>query len=76
MLTGIVKRQISKAVENKIVSAIESADEKVTHHLMRRRESAIDLQKQSDRRMSLEENRRPGLFSHIVNTLNMKINSI
>lgn len=76
MLTGIVKRQISKAVENKIVSAIESADEKVTHHLMRRRESAIDLQKQSDRRMSLEETRRPGLFSHIVNTLNMKINSI
>lgn len=77
MLTGIVKRQISKAVEKKIISTIESGDEKITKHLIQRRESMNDLQKQDSRRfVPLEETRRPGLFSHIVNNLNMKINSI
>ncbi len=75
MLTSIIKRQITKSIETKIISVFESGDEKITRHLDERRRSLLELQNQY-KTVPLEETRRPGLFSHIVNVLNRKVNSI
>ncbi|KAI9468990.1 MAG: hypothetical protein EXX96DRAFT_492337 [Benjaminiella poitrasii] len=65
MLTGIIKRQICKAVEDKITNTFRASDAKMTRRLWNKRLSG-ELGETSD-------NRRPGFFSHLVTVLNQKV---
>ncbi|CEP14943.1 hypothetical protein [Parasitella parasitica] len=67
MLTGIVKRQICKAIENKLITSFEKGDAKITEHLIAKRLSE---------EIHMKDTRRPGLFSHLVSVLNEKVSSI
>ncbi|KAL9544020.1 hypothetical protein MBANPS3_007837 [Mucor bainieri] len=68
MMTGIVKRQMCKAIENKLITTFEQGDAKITKHLI--------AKKLSNETPTTTNVRRPGLFSHLVNLLNQKVSSI
>lgn len=80
ILTGIIKRQITKNIEAKLINLFQKGDEKVTKHLFQRRESMIEMQEQQHNSGAASymrrDTRRPGLFSHIVNVMNEKVASI
>jgi hypothetical protein len=78
ILTGIIKRQITKNVEAKLTNMFRKGDEKITKHLFQRRESLIEMQEYQNKNTAhlRRDTRRPGLFSHVVNVLNQKVASI
>lgn len=67
MMTGIVKRQMCKAIEKKLITAFEQCDAKITKHLI--------TKKPSSETSTTNNVRRPGLFSHLVTLLNQKVSS-
>lgn len=68
MMTGIIKRQMCKAVEKKLIDAFEQCDAKITKHLI--------AQNPSSETPTTNNVRRPGLFSHLVTLVNQKVSSI
>ncbi|KAK4517824.1 CCR4-NOT core subunit cdc39 [Mucor velutinosus] len=68
MMAGIVKRQMCKAIENKLITTFQRGDAKITKHLF--------AQKLSSDTPTTSNIRRPGLFSHLVTLLNQKVSSI
>lgn len=69
VLTGIVKRQICKTIEQKMVTMFETGDEKLTRHLRISRSSIENAAKNT----SSPSTGRPGIFSHAINVLNKKV---
>ncbi|KAI8645155.1 hypothetical protein BD408DRAFT_362091 [Parasitella parasitica] len=67
MMTGIIKHQMCKAIENKLIATFEKGDAKITKHL---------VAKKLSQETSIQDARRPGLFSHLISVLNQKVSSI
>ncbi|KAI7904602.1 uncharacterized protein BX663DRAFT_559607 [Cokeromyces recurvatus] len=68
MLTSIIKRQVSKAIEEKIVTLFQKSDEKITKRLW---------DKQHINETGTTRNyKRPGFFSHLITVLNQKVANI
>jgi hypothetical protein len=67
VLTGIIKRQMAKTIENKIIALFENGDAKITKHLYGKQESG---------QLSSNDARRPGLFSHLVSMMSQKVSVI
>lgn len=67
MMTGIIKRQMCKAIENKLITTFEQGDAKITKHI---------IAKKASEETPIKDARRPGLFSHLIKMLNQKVSSI
>lgn len=64
VLKGIVKRQMTKAIETKLITTFESGDAKITKHLYATQRSG-----QPDS----NDTRRPSLLSHLINLMSQKV---
>lgn len=62
VLTGIVKRQMCKTIEKKMITLFETGDEKLTRRL-----------RISRNQQGSSSNGRPGVFTHLINMLNQKV---